>query len=271
MRAKLASFTHPRLLLIAVFAMLLSGCTMRTFIDIDVESDGSGLFQVTMAFDEELRSLLEQDSEQPIDWNDPTSFSGEDSPAEIVHDFPEGTTIDPYSADGFEGFIASIEFDSLEELDQLLAETSGEGEEAFPFHVTSDGQGRFELTTDGDVLASAQPFEEDTEFFDPSMLSSLFDVKLRVSFPGEVVSTNADQAEDGVMVWNLDVLAEDQVEPAAVSEVTSSLNLGLLALIALLVIAAGGAAFLLVRRGSDDPSEPADVDASVAEEAPNPV
>lgn len=270
----MVNMTSPhtyRLFLIASFAVLLSGCTMRSFIDINVGPDGSGTFEVTMAFDEELRTLMEQDSEEPVDWNDPTSFSGEDSPADIVDDFPEGTTIDPYSEDGFEGFTASIEFSSLEELDALLAEASTDGEEAFPFHITSDGEGRFELTTDGEVLAAAQPSEEETEFFDPSILSSLFEVQLRVSLPGEVVSTNADDTEDGVMVWNLDILDEGQVEPAAVSQVQSSFNFGLLALIAVLVVAAGGAAFLLPRRESEEDVQLVEVDAPVVEGAPDPV
>lgn len=41
----------PRLAVFALFAFLLSGCTMRGWFDIDVEEDGSGTFDVTMAFD----------------------------------------------------------------------------------------------------------------------------------------------------------------------------------------------------------------------------
>lgn len=247
---------HFRLLLVATLAMLLSGCTMRALVGVNVNPDGSGVFEVSMAFDEELRTLLEQDSTEPIDWSDPASFDDSDSPADIIDDFPEGATVDPYSDDDFEGFTMSVEFGSLDELEQILEQTSSEGEEAFPFRITSDGGGRFELVTDGNMFEGAQLDDEETEMFSPSMVADLFDIQLRVQLPGEVVSTNADETDEGVMIWRLDPTADDPLSPTAVSEVSSSSLSTLLILVGLLIVGAGAAGiWLMGRPPTPGPSE----------------
>ncbi|MFP3915091.1 MAG: hypothetical protein ACLFWM_09470, partial [Actinomycetota bacterium] len=158
-----------RLLGVFLLALLTSACTMRGLVGLDVEADGSGTFSVTIALDEELRTLLEEDSEEPIDWTDPSSFEGEDSPADLVDEFPEGASISPYTDEDFEGFTVDVAFSSLEELEEILAETSTEGEAAFPLRVTEDN-GRFEITATDDLFDEAAPSGDEMDMFSDAML-----------------------------------------------------------------------------------------------------
>lgn len=243
--------------MIALAGLLLSSCTMRAVVGIDVNSDGSGVFDLTVALDEELRTVLEEDSPEPIDWTDPSSFEGTDSPADFLDELPEGATIEPYTEEDFEGFTVTAEFSSLEELEQILADASTEDEEAFPLSIVSSPDGeRFELTTHGDLFGDTQLAEEETEFIPDSMLADLFDFQLEVQLPGEIVSTNADETtENGVMVWRLDMMSDDPVEPEAISEIGSSFPwlIVLLAVLALAAVVAG----LVFMRNRTEPAAPA--------------
>lgn len=242
-----------RLWMLPLAAMLLSACTMRALIGVEVNADESGVFEVTLAFDEELRTLLEEDSPEPIDWTDPASFEGEGSPADLLDELPEGAEITPYSEEDFEGFTVTAQFSSLEELEEILADMSPEGDDAFPLTVTSEDGTRFELSTEGDLFGDARPSEEETDFIPASALADLFDFQLHVQLPGEVISTNADETtSDSVMVWRLDVMDEDPVQPGAVSEIGSSTPWLTLLLGAILVAALAGG-FIFVRRRSGVP------------------
>jgi|FLYL01.1.fsa_nt_gi PBP1b-binding outer membrane lipoprotein LpoB len=57
-------------------ALFLSGCTVRAWVSVDVAADESGTFEVTMAFDQELRAVIESESPEPIDWTDLDAVSG---------------------------------------------------------------------------------------------------------------------------------------------------------------------------------------------------
>lgn len=243
-----SNHTLSRLTLLSVVALLLSGCTMRALVGVEVEADGSGVFEVTVAYDEELRSFIEQESEEPIDWSDPSSLEDEESFGDIVEDLPDSAEVEPYSEDDFEGFTMSVEFGSLEELDEILSEASED--EAFPIEITEPEEGRFVLSTEGDIFGDEGLEGEDTEMFPPSMLEDLFDMQLRVSLPGEIVETNAPETtDDGVMVWDLNPMAEEQTQPEAISEVSSSSNL-LFIVLGVLVIGAVVAGILYLRRGT---------------------
>lgn len=248
----------PRLLLVAVLALLMSACTMRALVSVTVNPDGSGVFEISMAFDEELRTLMEQESDEPIDWSDPGAFEGEDSPADMLGDLPDTASITAYSEDDFEGFTVSVDFSSLEELNEVLSEESEEDEEAFPFEITEPEDGRFELTTHGEVFGETDTTGDEFEMIPQSMLEDLFDMQLHVRLPGEVLSTNADETtDDGVMVWQLNPLAEEQVRPEAVSEVSSSSTTAIFVVLAVLAIGAVVGVVVLLRRGSADEDPPA--------------
>lgn len=232
---------------------------MRAWFDIDVAEDGSGTFELTMAFDEEFQALMEEDAEGDIDWTDPESWDDAEGTGFPIDELPEDAEVRPYTEDGFEGFTVSFPFDSLDEFDALIEEMSDDGsEDPFPFHLTST-DGRFELSTDGEVFGPADDefSGEDMEMIPEEMLSDLFDFRVRASLPGELVSHNADEVtEEGMLVWRLDPLAEEQVSPQAVSEVSQgSWLVWVLGGVALL--AAAVLAVVAIRRmNAPDPDPP---------------
>ncbi len=84
-----------------------------------------------------------------------------------------------------------------------------------------------------------------------SMLTDLFDIQLHVRLPGEVLSTNAEETtDDGVMVWRLNPMAEEQVRPEAVSEVRSSSTTAIFVVLAALAIGAVVGVAVFLRHGS---------------------
>lgn len=241
-----------RVLMVAAMALVLSGCTMRAIIGIDVNEDETGTFRMSVAYDEEMRELLEQDLEEPVDWTDPASFEGDDSPAAFLDEIPEGATVEPYTEDGFEGFTVAYDFDSLAELEEFLAETETEGEEAFPFRLTSDGEGGFEFTTEGEVFEGADLSEDETGMLPPEMLADLFDIQIHLDLPGEVTSTNADETtDDGVMVWKIDPLADEPAIPAATSQVTGGGGSLLWLLLGVAAVVAVAGVLITRRRGTE--------------------
>ncbi|HLU53228.1 MAG TPA: hypothetical protein VK011_06540 [Acidimicrobiia bacterium] len=254
-----------RLLVLAVSSLLLASCTMRAVVDVDVNADGSGTLEMSIAYDEELRQLIEQESAEPVDWSDPASYMDGDSPATFLEDFPEGADIAPYSDGDFLGFTVSTRFDSLEELNSLLEESQSDDGEAFPFRVTTDGSGRFELVSDGPFFEGAALTEEEAEMMPPQMLADLFDIQLRVSLPGAIESTNADETVDGVMVWRVDPMSSEPVIPAAVAQASSSSPVVWLVAVAALVAVAGGVWF--VRRRSNEAAVDAVTTPDVARDA----
>lgn len=246
-----------RLAAFALFALLLSGCTMRAWFDIDVSEDGSGTFEVTMAFDEEFQALMEQETDEEIDWTDPESWEETEGSGFSPGDFPEGAEIRPYTEDDFEGFTVSVPFDSLEEFDEMVGEMQEDSEDAFPFQITST-DGRFELTTEGEIFESADDelSGEDTDMIPEEMLSNLFDIQVRASLPGELISHNADEVtEDGTLVWRVDPLADEQASPQAVTEVSQGSWL-IWVLIGAAVVVAAAIAVIALRRMRGPETEP---------------
>lgn len=228
---------------------------MRTWFDINVEEDGSGTFEVTMAFDEEFQALMEQESDEEIDWTDPESWEENEGSGFSPGDFPEGAEIRPYTEDDFEGFTVTVPFASLEEFDEMVGEMQDGSEDSFPFQITST-DGRFELTTDGEIFGAAEEelSGEDMDMVPEEMLTSLFDIQVRASLPGELISHNADEVtEDGTLVWRVDPLAEQEETPQAVSEVSQGSWLIWVLIGAVVVVAAAIAVIALRRMQAPEP------------------
>jgi len=230
-----------RLAAVLLLVLSLSACKMRTVLGVEVVVDGSGTLAVTMALDEEFRSFIEENSDEPIDWSDPASFQENDLDTGFSS-LADDAEVTPYSADGFEGFTMSVGFGSLDELAELV---NADSEEAFPFVITSPSPGRFELNTVGDFLA---PEEEMGEI--PSEFLEMFDIQVHVKLPGKVTSHNADEvASDGTLIWHVALNDTPDEYPAAVAEVSS----GVTVVVALAVLAAAAAALAVWLRRRNNP------------------
>lgn len=255
-----------RLAVFSVVALLLSGCTMRAWFDIDVAEDGSGTFDVTMAFDEEFQALMEQDAEEEIDWTDPESWEQTGDGGLAPDGFPDEAEVRAYTEDGFEGFTVSMAFESVEEFEAMIEEMNEDGsDDAFPFQLTTT-DGRFELSTNGEIFESADDelSGEDSDMIPEEMLSNLFDIQVRASLPGELISHNADEVtENGTLVWRVDPLADEQASPQAVTEVSQGSWLIWVLIGAVVVVAAAIAIIALRRIRAPEPEAPLESEAPV--------
>lgn len=190
--------------LLLVAAVALSACTIRTHAETVVDEDGSGALSMVIAFDEEMRELLESESDEPIDWTDPSSFD-EDAVLDMS-ELPETAEIEAYEVEDFQGFRVIIPFANPEELNSLATEVFSEGgAESGSMSLVIDDDDTVTFDADGGFfdMADSADLGEDMGDIPSGMLGDLFDIQFSVSLPGEVTEHNADEVlEDGTLVWS---------------------------------------------------------------------
>ena len=188
------------LVLSMVGAVLLTACELRIFADLVIEADESGTFTVELSMDDALASLAGAELGDGL-------ALGE----ELV---PDGWSTTAVSEDGYEGIRSTASFESLAGLQEVLSGLMSTGGQ-------SNGLGLL------DFLASGLPTREgDTYRFslaipagveellgeglaespvpvDVAMLDQVFDIRISVMLPGEIVSHNADLHTGNLLVWNL--------------------------------------------------------------------
>lgn len=230
-----------RVAIVAISALALAAC-FRAETNIEVNQDGSGTVGFLIAMDMETMEGLAGAFE---DFED---FEGEDfeeeedfefDPAEnpFLEDFedaelPPGTTIEPYEEDGWMGVWVRVPFQSEGDVAQTLAElfeVVGEDDEM----LGSDGFETFRLERQGDlwIFEAELAADEDSDFAsdDPAEMAFLeaffpdepyvFSIKL----PGGVVDHNADRvADDGTLIWVLDIFTTESRQINATSDITAA-------------------------------------------------
>lgn len=177
--------TVKRLLPLMLGLAVLSACQMRVEFRTEVNPDGSGRFAVALGVDEELRELSQD--------------SGEDPLADFDEEVPEGWETEPWTEGEFEGVVATRRFDSPEALAIALAELENSEQQFFQ---------EFSLTRIGNEFrfsAQADPAPLEDSGTSPAVLESFIDLRVVVELPGRLVEHNADEAEDGRLVWQLSV------------------------------------------------------------------
>ena len=197
---KIGSGRFRLLLLSMVGALLLTACELRIFADLVIEADESGTFSVELSVDDALASLAgaEFGGELPL---------GEDM-------FPDGWGIAVVSEDGYEGIRATVPFGSLAGLQEVLlglAATEGQSTDLGLLDFLADGlptrEGdtfRFSLTIPAGVEGLlGEGLAESPIPLDLGMLDQVFDIRISVMLPGEIVSHNADLHTGNLVVWNL--------------------------------------------------------------------
>ena len=172
--------------------LLLSACEIRLHADLVIEEDETGTIAVVMAFDDALASLAGSDFDTELD-------AGLE---EMTDQLPADWQTEVYAQDGFNGLRITVPFESLTELeDALTALAYGEPgsdspfdglmvflDDAFPTRV--DDNFLFSLTMPG--MDQALGEELGPMPMELSMLDSVFDIRLSLTLPGEIVSHNAD-------------------------------------------------------------------------------
>lgn len=201
-------------LALALVALAVSACQVRVGTDVSVAEDGSGRMAVTIALDEELASSLATDDFDP--------FAG-------LEDLPDGWSVERSDADG--GLTATVSAD-FEDPAGLAARVSqlGEGvddEDPLLFDdvelaVAADGSASFRGRA-GFRPPSSTGLEGVGVTFDgddlQAMLSERGDevmrVDLRVSMPGPVVDSDADEVDGSTATWHLPVTELVEVRAAS--------------------------------------------------------
>ncbi|MCP3994534.1 MAG: hypothetical protein GY722_05640 [bacterium] len=193
--------------LFAVLVLVLSACTIRIDLVVNVNEDESGTFDLFVGFDEDLRQLMEQGGGGDLDITE--QFS----------DAPDNWTVEEVSEGGFEGVRISTDFESFDDLEVKLAELSDDGGGGLGSDMLSD----FELTHEEDEYrfrADVSGVDEGlTEAvgdsggdmlsgFDASLMEDLFEIRFRLTLPGTIGDNNADGVNGNTLTWNLDVGAD---------------------------------------------------------------
>jgi len=256
-----------------LLALALSACTIRFDVGMSVNEDESGTFTLFMGFDEEFQQLDEQSGGDDLDFTQDLS------------DVPEGWTVEEVIEDGFEGVRISTDFTSFDDLQTRLEELgenadTGVGTDFLSgFELTREGdEFRFKVDVTGldDELAGALGDSGSEDLFsgvDPStFLEDLFEIRFKLTLPGEIGANNADEVDGNTLIWNVG-LSDDGGTYEAVSSVgggNSALILGAAAVAAVAVLGVGVA--VSKRRKSDAAADLVD-SAPISTDAPpiNPV
>jgi hypothetical protein len=177
------------LLILVVGSFLLSGCGLRTWVDVTIDEGSGGSVTLQVASDRELRDGL-------------ATFSPDiDVVAELTSGLAaQGWVIEPAPADGeWEGVVATQEFADFVELEGLLGEALQGGGSNLELVETDDGYSLAAAlgppasgTNEADLFAQASDVIE-------------LDGRLSVRFPGQVTESNGTVSEDGQTVtWTYD-------------------------------------------------------------------
>lgn len=219
------------LLLLAMFT-LLSACGLRTWVDVSIAEDSSGVVTLQLASDQELREGM-------------ATFSPDADPVEQLSSGlqEQGWTIETAEPDGeWEGVVATHTFADLVELQGLLGEALQGGESALELTETEDGYSlSAELGPPAEGTEQADLFSQAADVID-------LDGRLAITFPGEVTDTNGAVSTDRrTVTWTYD---EESILGLAIQAEAEKPGPNIIALIGLLVVGTltGVVAGVLLRR-----------------------
>lgn len=240
---------------VAVLVLLsLTGCEVRTELNVTVEEDGSGQVELAVALDEDAVSRR-PDLFEELDLSDLVDSGWEVSgPA----DEPDGAT----------WIRARHRFATADELGSLIEDVAGAEGPFRDFRLTREDEfaesryrfdGTVDLTAGAGALAAdpqlaealgAEPVELIEDRLDGS-IEEMVDLQVAVRLPGSMESSSPDQASEAV--WRPSLAEREVLEMRATSTVSRSerfvwIGAGAVALLALLgYLVMRGAAW---RRGS---------------------
>ena len=193
-----------RLIPLLVLVLVLTACKVRLDVALVINEDETGTIEFAVSMDQEIRDLLSQ--------------SGNDQ-LPIADSLPEGWVSEEFVDGGFEGARAIAAFSSLDDFGSLLNVVTGGvlGENSA---ASTDVFSQLQLARDGDLYnfsvdltgleaslrAALGGAAGDTGGLDSSVfLSELIDMRIVLTMPGEIVSSNADATAESTLTWNLSV------------------------------------------------------------------
>lgn len=256
-----------------LLVLALSACTIRIDVGVDINEDESGSFALFMGFDEEFQQLAEQSGGEDLDFT------------QGLEDVPEGWTAEEVTEDGFQGVRISTSFSSIDDLESKMGELGAETGAGVGTDFLSD----FGLTHDGDEFrfkvdvsgldqqltdAMGEGGGDDLlSGIDPTTLfEDLFEIRFKLTLPGEIKSNNADIVDGNTLIWNV-AISDEGGTYEAVSSTGGDSSILLYAGIAIAALVVVGVAVIATRRRKQAAAEAAINAAPVSMEAPpvNPV
>lgn len=256
--------------LFLLLTLVLSACTIRFDVGVEVNEDESGTFQLFMGFDEEFRELASQGGGDDLNLT------------EDLSDVPEGWTVEEVTEEGFEGVRVSAPFSSFEDLETRIAElgdSTGEGvgtDFLTDFGLTHEGdEFRFSVDVTGldeelaGSLGDAGGGGDDLfSGLDPSsLIEDLFEIRFKLTLPGTIGDNNADSVDGNTLVWNVG-LADEGGTYTAVSTTGGSSSTLLYAGIAVAAIVVVGVGVTAMNRRKNEAATAAVNSAPVSLDAP---
>ena len=253
-----------RLIPLLLLAMVLSACKIRVDTALVINEDESGSITLEVSLDEELRQLADQGD------------GGALSDLSVSEDVPEGWVFEDFVNGEFEGVRASAEFDDLAGLNERLGQLADQADGSD--NIAPDFISQLSISRAGEVFdfsadltgleeglgAAVEGGEDGGLGIDPSaFLTDLFEIRLIVTMPGSIVSSNADATADSTLTWNIAITDDGRL-----LEAQSSLGGGGGGAIGLIVLAAVVAivVFVLIQRRSQSGGpDPAVDEAATAE------
>ena len=190
-----------------IAALVLAACEFRIHADLVIEEDESGTLSVELSMNEELAALAGG------------NFGGELSIGEDL--VPSGWTAEVVSDSGFEGIRASTAFASLDELGRRLGELAdGTGADGTPLPAfladispTREGDTfhfRLLIPAEAEGLIG-QGLEGSPIPIDLGVLDEVFDIRLSLVLPGDILTTNADVVTGQTLVWDISLTDSGRV------------------------------------------------------------
>jgi hypothetical protein len=254
--------------ILLLLALGLSACTIRFDVGVDVNEDETGTFALFVGFDEEFQQLAEQGGGDDLNIT------------EGLEEVPEGWSAEEVTEDGFEGVRIATDFSSFEDLETRLGELNettdtGVGTDFLSgFGLTHEGdEFRFKVDVSGldEELTGAIGEGGGEDLFsgiDPtSLIEDLFQIRFKLTLPGEIGDNNADSVEGNTLVWNVGLSDE-----GGTYEAVSTTGGGSSALLYVGIAAAGlvvvGVGATAMRRRRDDAAVEAVSSAPISTEAP---
>ena len=226
-------------LLLSLAALAMLGC-IRMELSIVVNDDGSGVLGYNVAVSDALLTLGEGVGDSTFGLKD--------------EDLPPGTTVKDYRHDGYSGVTITVPFADYAEIrDALQPELDQVGEIAIP-EISQDEDGTWRFSMHVPPLGDEEGAAAELQLARALLTDGWF--RVRVTLPGEVKEHNADRAEDGELLWGLDLLTTEPRLLTASAIPDRGFPLAAIgvpvAVVAVIILAAAAALTLTKRRPATD-------------------
>jgi hypothetical protein len=221
-----------RPLVAVALTAVLAGC-LKIDMDLDINEDESVDGEIILAVSEELAQLTGQSRDDLI----------EQFEADVMRDAPNGVTHEPYESEGLAGTRLILDGVALDEFDPAAGTMTitHQGD-----HYVVDG--RFDVSAVGDL---GELSDSQREAFEG--IAETMDVRLAITFPGEVIEHNGE-LDGRTVTWT--ATGPEPVDISARADDSASDSFTGPILAAVLIVVAVAALALRGRRQRDRQHRP---------------